>query len=497
MKQLLLCLVLVAIQHLVLAQDTHYWSNQFGARASFLGGAVIAGTDDNSAVYYNPANLAFIKHNSIALNASVYKYDDVFIGNGAGTGQDLKSQKISLYQQMISGLLTKNPESPLRVGFNILARQNSNLDMSLRHEGPYDIIQDTLYTGGKYYIGNLDLQNALNETWVCLGAGYRIGDHFSVGLTAIATYRNQQHTFSYTGRSFNASAFSPAVLVATNHSYVHTRTNIIGGLLKAGFHGRIGDWKFGLNVTSPSLTIWGESRGQREDNQSNRPDSTAAGGYTDRVRTEDQKQMPSKYKYPLSIGTGISYKYKTGVISLSAEYFMAIPEYTMIDPSGGTSSTYSNQASNQAQDFLTVKEEAKQVLNWAIGWKQKLVEKLDLHLGFRTDFSYTGNRNPLYRNNGDETSPSNRPETNLKIIRSNINLWHFSGGIAWHRKQSLMSFGVDYAYGHRGRTKQLINFTDPLVEGKWFLFGKPDDSAYLNYHSITLLIGYTYFFALK
>ena len=92
------------------AQDTHYWTNQFGARASFLGGAVIAGCDDNSAVFYNPANLAFIKQSTVSLNTSVYKYEDIFIGNGGGTDVDLKSQRISLYQQMVSGLLSKNPQ---------------------------------------------------------------------------------------------------------------------------------------------------------------------------------------------------------------------------------------------------------------------------------------------------------------------------------------------------------------------------------------------------
>ena len=41
------------------AQDYHYWSEQYGGDASLLGGAAIAGVGDNSAVYYNPAAMAF------------------------------------------------------------------------------------------------------------------------------------------------------------------------------------------------------------------------------------------------------------------------------------------------------------------------------------------------------------------------------------------------------------------------------------------------------
>ena len=55
------------------AQDYHYWSEQFGATATLLGGAVIAGVRDNSALYYNPGTLGFIEGNSISVTATLYK----------------------------------------------------------------------------------------------------------------------------------------------------------------------------------------------------------------------------------------------------------------------------------------------------------------------------------------------------------------------------------------------------------------------------------------
>lgn len=478
-NNLLLFLCFITIHNLQ-GQDTHYWTNQFGARASFLGGSVISGLDDNSAVYYNPANLAFIKQSTVSLNTSVYKYTDLYIGNGGGTNVDLNSQRISLYQQMISGLLTKNPEKKWRLGFNILTRQHVNIDMTQRHEMIYELNPNQ--AGAENYIGSVELRNNLNETWACLGAGYKLSENFSVGLTAIVTYRSQRHTFSYTARSISGDSTyisnNIPFDIATNSFYLHTRTNMIGGLLKAGFHARFNGWRFGLNISSPSITIWGESRVQRELSQTNLP------GNVDKIQTGEQTQLKSQYKYPLSIGLGVSYVYKTGLISFTGEYFSSIKQYKMIE-SDPSQPTFPAFLSRPGIDFFTIHHGANQVINGAIGWEQQIIDKIRLHIGFRSDFSYA-RRSDRIR------------EGDLTIVSAPIDLWHFSSGISWRRKASLMSIGVNYTYGHRDKGfSQLVNFTEPVIQSPLFLIGERNESAFMNYHAITLLIGYTYYFALK
>ncbi len=473
--------IILSLPVVIQAQDTHYWTNQYGARASFLGGAVIAGLDDNSSVYYNPANLAFIKQSTVSLNTSVYKYEDIFMGNGGGTNVDLKSQRISLYQQMVSGLLTKDPQKRWRMGFNILARQNVNIDMNQRHEGEYDLLSSNV--GNEYYIGNLELRNNVGETWGCLGIGIKINKHFSVGLTTILTYRSHKHTFFYSARAMSGNAGTVIqgipISVATNSFYLHSRTNIIGGLLKAGFHGRFGKWRFGLNLSSPTVTFWGESRVHREDLQTNLP--SIGPGTIDKVRTDEQQNLKSVYKYPLSVGAGITYSYESGLIGFSAEYFMKVPEYRMIESEPSRISIYDSIRT----DFLSMYHGADQVINFALGWEQQLLEKIKLHIGMRTDFSYVRTNSRLTKGL-------------LTITSAPVDLWHFSAGVSWRRKQSLMSVGVKYTYGHLDEGfRQLINFTEPLIQAPWFLFGERSNSAYMNIHAVTLMIGYTYYFALK
>ncbi len=459
------------------AQDMHYWTQQFGARAALLGGAVIHGSDDNSAVYYNPANLAFIKQNTVSLNTSLYQYEDVTIKNGAGENVDLNSQKISLYENMISGLLTEDAEQKYRLGFNILTRSHANFEYSKQHEGFFEVIPQQI--GKEYYIGKIEWRTNISETWSCLGAGYRLSDNFSVGLTSIFTYRSQKHSLVYSGRALNAPdsaalAAGTPIFMASNSFNLYLESNIIGILFKAGLHGRFGAWRLGLNISSPSMTLWGESKVQREETQTNLP------GNKDQIKTDEQDKLKTKFRYPLTIGTGIGYLYSKGMISLAAEYYTAVQPYEMIQ-ADATDPTFPYYLSNGVEKFLTVYNGANAVFNFGLGWEHQLTEKIKLHLGIRTDFTY-----------------AKKKVSGLAILSTPVDIYHLSLGFSYHRKASKVSVGLNYGYAYQ-KIPQIINLSDPIVDQsqKLFLFGQTNNNASLSSHSFALLIGYTYYFALK
>jgi hypothetical protein len=90
-KITLFTLLLVSISTQVNAQDTHYWTQQFGTKSALLGGAVIGGVRDNSGIYYNPATIAYINNKNLSVTANAYQWDKISFKNGAGSGVNIKS----------------------------------------------------------------------------------------------------------------------------------------------------------------------------------------------------------------------------------------------------------------------------------------------------------------------------------------------------------------------------------------------------------------------
>ena len=59
------------------AQDSQWWTNQYGNRARLLGGAVIGSSRDLSAVYYNPGGLAVVDEPDALLTGYVFELDNI------------------------------------------------------------------------------------------------------------------------------------------------------------------------------------------------------------------------------------------------------------------------------------------------------------------------------------------------------------------------------------------------------------------------------------
>jgi hypothetical protein len=75
---ILICLLLGTVDPLF-SQDTHYNSNQFGARSALLGGAIIGDVNDNTGVFYNPAGLGFMDTATLSINGNAYQIENIKI----------------------------------------------------------------------------------------------------------------------------------------------------------------------------------------------------------------------------------------------------------------------------------------------------------------------------------------------------------------------------------------------------------------------------------
>ena len=139
MKKLKIGLFLVCfLFQQVLAQDTHYWTNQFGTESVLMGGAVVGGTKDNSAIFYNPGSLGFIDTGSISLNATTYQVENIKIKNALGEKKDFVNNQFGSMPLLVSGLIKSNSKK-FKIGYGLIRQIDFHFKANARISKTIDL----------------------------------------------------------------------------------------------------------------------------------------------------------------------------------------------------------------------------------------------------------------------------------------------------------------------------------------------------------------------
>jgi hypothetical protein len=456
------------------SQDDHYWSQQYGAESTLLGGAMVGGAGDNSAVYYNPGALAFITNPSLSIDANVYRMDRTLISDGAGKGVNLNSAQISIYPQIISGMLRLAKNEKIKFSYTLLTRNHNNLLMNTRYTGtstqndPSD--PDPPATT---FVGAYDYVNQLDEEWLGLGAGYQLSDNLGVGATIFGIYRGQ--TYQLTNYTKEVNYINPYYTFSTVTKDEAVKYTTIGVLVKAGLSYMKGRWKVGFTLTTPSLGMYGTGSIQREN--SNLVVSENPADMKDNFLIMDSNSdVKAKYKHPLSLALGLDYQASKTRLVFSAEYFTRISTYHLMEPSSEpflypTSYLDSADIKPLIDSYLHVENASRPVLNAGIGISQVIFKQLSLLLGAYTDFS----------------SYDNPPEAKELLHGSGLwDIYHFSAGASYHRKKHTMTLGLSYAVTpSRHVPPYTIINQSPEITNEALLYAK----------SYSIVLGYTYYFS--
>jgi hypothetical protein len=112
----------VSVPGVVLAQDTHYWNNQYGPRAMLLGGSLVGSVGDMSATYYNPGALGYIEEPELLLSANAYRANSLTIQDGGGEGVDLETSKFNPLPNMFAGAFRKTWLGNNKLAYSLLTR---------------------------------------------------------------------------------------------------------------------------------------------------------------------------------------------------------------------------------------------------------------------------------------------------------------------------------------------------------------------------------------
>ena len=131
--------VAVALAHAsaASAQDTHYWSIQYGPVGQLVGGQVIGGVPDLSATFYNPGALALRNESSYLLSTESVQWELVSTEAPADVSVlDTSSSRFGAAPSLLAGVLPRWFGEDTRLAWSFLTRQKLDVRLGQRLTNP-------------------------------------------------------------------------------------------------------------------------------------------------------------------------------------------------------------------------------------------------------------------------------------------------------------------------------------------------------------------------
>jgi hypothetical protein len=394
------------------SQDTNYWTLQYGTRGELLGGVVVGSAVDLSATYYNPGSLALILDPSTILTATVFGMETIKVTDEDPDQDAVSSRHVGPEPSLFAGSLPVKWFNG-RWAYSILTRQKLDFRLTEREGAVIALDEpgDSLSIGGEVLF-----DQEMGETWGGLTYSKSLRDNLGVGMTLYGVYRSQRRSVRQTVEAVGAGGYGASLLNWTDIDYWTFRV-----LAKLGISADFGATTFGLAFTTRSLPLLGS--GTILVNRVVIGDTDLDGVDDSRADVSYGKDVDAEYRSPFSIALGASHAWTNTTLHVTAEYFLAIDDYTVMEtPTPDSSPGVTTYAS-------AFKHSLDDVLNWGVGIERRFSEKTTAYVSFITDFSAA------------------RADFTRDISVSTWDIYHLNGGVAFSIKGTDLTLGGGFAWG--------------------------------------------------
>jgi len=195
------------------SDEYHNVNGFFGERASGMGGAFSAISDDASGAFYNPAGLSFIANTNYTINASTYQSKKLDNQNYFGPGLNY-TQTSRNYLPNFVGFVEKSDY--FTYGFTIATRVQETFDQSDRANNPQYLRRSS----------QVDIAIVRDNMNILAGpsASLLLNDKLSIGITSYLDYTSTRLISSVTENTYTNS-------VTTNFSHESKKTYALTPIL--------------------------------------------------------------------------------------------------------------------------------------------------------------------------------------------------------------------------------------------------------------------------
>jgi hypothetical protein len=449
----------------VSAQEGHYWTEFYGTRSTILNGIVIGSVDDLAAVYYNPARLGLIDNPGVILSGKVYEWSLLEIEDALGEGLDLSASKFGGVPSLAAGTF-RLPFLPRhQFGYAFLTRYRQSTDLFARDLRKGDILE--AYPGIETIDEKIFLALEAKEEWFGVSWSYPLSERVSIGFTGFYADRSKKNSIDL--RITALSQGGQVAQLLRNRAIGYSANGLLG---KFGLAADLFPVTLGVTVTTPKWNFGGKGHLVYEE-IFNGWDLDDDGVDEDRFETSLQKDLPSKHRWPWSVGVGAGVTHNKHLLHFSAEWFGPVSGYTLLE-----SEEFIGQTSGDTLSFRIV-DDLKSVLNFGLGYEYLFSDRYSVHTSFATDRSAVrGDVNGWFTDSGEISNSTLRKD-----------FFHFGGGASLTFDAVEFTLGATYTTAAQRFERPL----DPLGVGE----DPPPESgetSLLSADRVRFLFGFELFF---
>ncbi|MGB5894282.1 MAG: hypothetical protein WBG58_08890 [Ignavibacteriaceae bacterium] len=413
-----LLIIIFFIASLVNAQDSHYWTNQYGTEASLLGGLVVGSKHDLSSTFYNPGTLALTTDQVLTISSDAYQITQVNITSNSPTVPNLESNTSGSAPSIVAFRLQLDELGKNQIAFSVLVKDVVNADFYGRNINKTDI-SSIKANDGIIFQDNF-------ETWVGFSWGFKINEKVGIGISQYVALRSNRQRLQIINQVLEDPQTAASRIIFSD-----TYFNNFKILWKAGIIFDHRPLSFGFTVTTPSINLFNYT-GESSINIS-QINST---GEEQLIAANVEEGLTSVFKTPFSIAFGAAYHLEKTSIYFSAEWFAKISSYEVLNTQPVIVVPTGEVIPNN--NFLS----RRSVINFGLGVDHKLGKDLSLYAS-------------IFTNNS-----AKNPDQPSKYSMSGYNILHFLGGVALKYDILDLILGLGYATGNN-KIESLDNIIDP------------------------------------
>jgi hypothetical protein len=398
-----------------LAQDSHYWTEQFGTRATLLGGATIGSARDLGAVYYNPGAIVLLENPGFVLAAQAYQLSTYSVVHDETAELDLATSTTKPLPTLFAGSPDWEFLGRGRFAYSLLTRQQLEVGLADASGAARDVLPEP---GDEDVASGLDATISLNDLWVGLSYSYPLTSTIGVGITQFHARRSHSLGSALVAQAATQSDQVAIVTRVRRREYTNYRI-----LWKLGIALEQERLSLGLNATTSSIRLGGTGAAIYNFSATG-IDLTGDGTPDPRLASNAQTELEAEYRTPWSVGLGGSYALRGTRFHTSAEWFSSPEPYALLDAATFTSQTGGAVLDND----LTAQVES--VINWAFAAEQSLGSRTSVYLSYAVDHSV-----------GADDAPAS------DFVLTRYDITRVGAGVAFVLAGSDITLGVGWAGG--------------------------------------------------